>query len=892
MAQRFNLDMALAAWRRPYEVSRTFSADDLDELEGALIDRIESLQEAGYDDEAAFHEAVRRLGHYGTMERGFQSVYWGKARRENTLGYELNWRAGMLKNYFIIALRALQKQWGYTLINLGGLAVALACVILIGLFLRYELSFDAFHADAEQVYRIYKQDPGSNYLGTDLFAVTPAPLAPTLAETFPEVEVATVIDTEGLRLAQGDRQFSENGLSTTSAFFDVFSFELLHGVSKTALNEPMTIVLTPALAVKLFDDANPVGSVVTLLRNGESYDLTVTGVVEAPPAQSHLQFTFLTSITSDRWYRRNLERGEWDSSNYYTYVKLREEASPALFSEKLQGLAAKHLGELEYYQENPERTSVYYAQPLLDIHLHSRLNFELSANSDVRYVYFFTAIALLILLIACINYTNLATARAIVRAKEVGVRKVLGAHRLQVAGQFMSEALLLCGAGVVLALATAAAAMPLFNRLTGLELTMGSAPPAFWLAIGLVGVLVGLLSGVYPALVMSGFKPAGMVKGVLRHRQGKSRLRNTLVVAQFAVTVVLLMGTLVIFQQLRYVQQANTGIDREHVLTVTLPADKEQYPTIEQQMLLDPNVTAVSATAHSPVRIIGKTSTTTWEGAQEGDRLAAYNTAVQPGFIDLLGLNIVAGTSFTEERPVDEREGYIVNETLVKQLGWTEPIGKMLEFNGRPGRVIGVVEDFNYLSFRQEIEPLFLYVDDNWFSSMLVKVRGEDLPATLNHLEAVMATFVPDYPFDYAFLDDTYARMYASDVRVGQLVSVFTLIAMLIACLGLLGLAAFMTTQRTKEIGVRKVLGASASDVLVLLSKDFTRLVLVALVIGMPVAYYVATLWLQDFAYRIKLGWSTFIGVSVLMLVLAWLTVSYQALRAAWSNPVDALRQE
>ncbi|MEM1096361.1 MAG: ABC transporter permease [Bacteroidota bacterium] len=892
MPSRFNLDAALAAWRRPLEVSRTFTADDLEELEGALIDRIEGLKEAGYEEEAAFHEAVRRLGHYGSMERGFQAVYWGKVRREKTIRYELQWRGAMLKNYVTTTLRALQKQWGYTLINLCGLAVALASIILIGLYIRYELSYDVFHDNADRIYRVYKQDPGGDFLGTDQYAVTPAPLASTLVETFPEVEAATLVEPRDMRLARGERQFSEDGLLATTTFFDVFSFKLLQGEQETALVEPMTIVLTPALAAKLFDDADPVGSAITLLRNGEEFDLTVTGVVEAPPENSHIQYSFLASLTTDKWYRRNLERGEWDSSNYYTYTVLREDASLPLLRSKLQALAQQRLGEMDYYRENPERVSVYHIQPLLDIHLRSRLNFELSANGDIRYIYIFTAIALLILLIACINYTNLATARAIVRAKEVGVRKVLGAHRGQLVGQFMSEAVLLCVAGVLLAIGLAASALPVFNTLTGLSLTLGSTPLVFWMSVVLAGLVVGMLSGVYPALVMSKFAPAGMVKGVLRHGRGKARLRNTLVVAQFAVTAVLLIATLVIFQQLRYVQQANTGFDREHILTVSIPAAKDQYPTIKEQMLQNPNVLAVSATAHSPIRIVGKSAVASWEGKQEGDGLAAYNTAVQPGFVDLLGLEMVAGISFTEDRPVDGREGFIVNETLIKQMGWAEPLGMSFEFQGRPGRIIGVVKDFNYLSFRQEIEPLVLYVDDSWFYRILVKVRGDDMPATLGHLEATMATFLPDYPFSYSFLDDAYNRMYASDVRVGQLVSVFAVIAMLIACLGLLGLAAFITTQRTKEIGVRKVLGASVADVLVLLSKDFTRLVLIALLIGMPVAYYVSTLWLQDFAYRIALGWPTFVVAAVLTLVLAWSAVSYQAFRAARSNPVDALRQE
>ena len=799
----------------------------------------------------------------------------------------------MLTNYLKIAYRTLLRQKGYAAINVVGLAVGLACFILIGLFVRFELSYDRFHEKADRIYRIAKEDPGTDYLGTNRFAVTPAPLVPALMDAFPEVEHAVQIDPVEVLLGWEGNRFYEEGLYATEHFFDVFSFELLQGDPQTALVEPNAILLTASLARKYFGEADPVGQTLTSVRGSDEGTLTVAGIVADPPPNSHVTFDYLLSMVTSDEYRDLLAAGEWDSSNYRTYVSLRPDYDLAAFEAKLVALARDRLGGLHYYQENPDRISVYFPQALTDIHLRSRLNFELGSGGDVRYVYLFSAIGLLILLIACVNYMNLATARSATRAKEVGVRKVVGAHRAQLAGQFLGEAVILSALALGLAVILADAMLPAFNALTAREMTLGWAEqPGFWFAVVGIGLGVGLLSGSYPAFVLSGFKPAGVMKGVLR-RKGRATPRNVLVVVQFAITTALVVGTLAIHQQLRYVQTSDTGMDRDHVVSILVRdrAARAQYDALKQALAQHAGVAGVTASQHSPTQIAGQSGMSAWEGAEEGQRVAVYNAAVQPGFAEVFGIEMVEGRAFSEERASDGG-GALINETLARQLGWETSVGKWINIHGWEMPVIGVMGDFNFLSFRQEIAPLALYNDAAWFTRVLVRVRPERTREALTHLEATMAAFSPAYPFEYEFVDDAYDRMYQTEVRLGELFGYFTVLALLVACLGLLGLAAFAAEQRTKEVGVRKVLGASVTSVVALLSKDFLKLVAIAFAIAAPVAYLAMQRWLEGFAYRVELGLGVFLLAGGLALAVALVAVSYHAIKAATADPVKSLRYE
>lgn len=895
MATRFSLKHALAAWRRPFEHHTHISKEDLEELEGTLLERMHHLQNEGYSEEEAFHRAVKRAGSFGKAGTEYGKVYWGKVQREGRMASELQWRLSLLKNYARIAVRNLRKQLGYTLINTTGLAVGLACVILIGLYVRFELSYDRFHEKADHIFRIAREDPGSSFLGKSGYAVTPAPLVDALLDEFPEVEFATQVEPSRVILSKGSERFYENGLAATTQFFEVFSFDLVHGQKEDALRTPETIVFTETLARKYFGDTNPVGETLAYKQGRDSGVLTVTGVVADPPPNSHIGFDYLISMSTSSTFRFLLRKNEWDSNNYRTYTSLVPGSDVAAFEAKLTALAKERLSPLAYYQEHPDRIAHYFPQALTSIHLHSNLNFELGQNGSSLYVSLFSVIGLLILLLACINYTNLSTARALVRAREVGIRKVVGAYRRQLMAQFIGEALILVAMALVGAIALAYTVLPTFNALVGREIVLGwEAYQAFWLAVLAGGLAIGLVTGLYPAFVLSAFKPTAVLAGGRGlPSSGRPWLRNSLVVAQFAITTTLVVGTVVVYLQLDYVRHTETGLDREHVISISIPdrATRAQYGTLKQGLLQHPQVLQVSGTRFSPTYMLGQTTTDTWEGAEEGQQLSVYQNPVLPGFTDVFGLELVAGRAFSEEATGSSRVELIINETLVRQLGWDDPIGKRFSLQGMDGEVVGVVKDFHFQPFQQAIAPLVLYPSRTWFSSVLVKTRPEGGREALAHIEATLTALAPDYPFEYEFVDDAYQSMYGTEARLGRVFGYFSGIALVIACLGLLGLAAFAAAQRTKEIGIRKALGASAIDILVLLSRDFTRLVVFALLIGLPVAYAGAAQWLQEFAYAISLNGWTFMLVAAAILGVAWLTVGYQAIRGAHINPAHTLRQ-
>ena len=889
----FDLEKAITSWRRNLRYNRAFLQEDIDELERHVRDQVAALVKGSLSEKEAFRHALEDMGDYVTVESEYGKVYWGKLKRSHQLKNEILWRLTMLKNYFTIALRNCKKQQAYTFINIFGLAIGLTCFILISLFVQFELSYDTFHDKADRIYRVAKEDPGSYYLGSNRFAVTPAPLTSALMKDLPEVEIATQIDKVNAILEYDGTRFYEDGIYATEHFFDVFNFPLLYGDPSTVLDEPNTIILTETVARKYFGETDPMGQSLSFVYYDDKAEMKVVGIVEDVPANSHFTFDYIISMQSYGNYQRNLE--SWGNSNYLTYAVLRPDHSVPDFDAKLTALAQKYHRERPYYQEHPDEITAYYPQALTDIHLRSHINFEFGINSDVKYVYLFAAIGLLILLIACINYMNLATARSVTRAREVGVRKVMGAHRAQLIGQFMGEALILSGVALFFALLLAKLFLPTFNMLTAREMTLFSEQTgSLLITLVAIGLGVGLLSGSYPALMMSSFHPVQVMKGGLQRGRGKATLRNVLVVTQFAITIALIVGTLVIQQQLRYIQNANTGVDRDHVVSIPIKdrAMRSQYTTLKQTLERHPNVAEVTASRHDPTNISSQSGSQEWEGVEEGQHISVYNTGVMDNFIDVFGLDLVEGRNFSETRGTDERDGILINETMARQLGWDTAIGKWFTLHNEEQRVIGVVRDFNFHSFHQEMAPLMLYLDTDHYSRVLVKVRPEDMQETIAFLGATMAQFSPDYPFDYHFLDDAYNRMYQTETRLGRLFSYFTTLALLIACLGLLGLATFTAAQRTKEIGVRKVLGATLSDILVLLSKDFIRLIAIAFVLGTPFAYFAMNTWLQDFAYRIEISWPIFLIAGLIALLVTFLTISYQSIKVARTNPVDTLRHE
>lgn len=801
----------------------------------------------------------------------------------------------MFKNYLKIAVRSLSRYKVYSFINLAGLAIGMTCCFLILLYVRKELSYDRFHEKADRIYRLAWLDEHPQ-------TRTPHPMAQAMAQDFPEVENAVSLSPlwgAGLTrrtfsMRHGDRRFDEqNVLSVDTTFFKIFSFPFLKGDPATALQQPFAIVITERTAQKYFGNEEALGKV---LRLDNEVDLKVTGVVQNVPAASHFHFDFLVSYV----LLKTREAGSyytWADFGHYNYLLLAPGADP-------EALAAKIPMWLEKYLDLPQEALAelragrdrFELQPLTDIHLRSHLAWELEPNSDIATVYLFTAIAVFILLIAGINFMNLATARSATRAKEVGVRKVLGAGRAQLVGQFLGEALLLSVAALALAIALVELLLPVFNALSGADLAMNySGQPLFFFGMLAVALGTGIFAGSYPAFFLSAYQPARVLKGETAAGVRSARLRRLLVIVQFALSIALIAGTAIVSSQLNFLRTQKLGFDKEQILVLRLKHQpmREQYENVKTELLRKPEVLRASAVSNVPGgRFNG--NPIQWR-PEQGER-GVMQARVDHDFFATLDIPMAAGRAFQREMATDADSAFILNEAAARLFDWDAAVGQRLTWfdddNTRSGRVIGVARDFHFQSLHTRIQPLLLCLGQRAFNYMLVKIAPSDVPGTLAHCQAVWKKFDPEFDFEYSFLDDDFEQLYRAEERIQALFGYFTLLAIFIACLGLFGLASFTIQQRTKEIGVRKVLGASVASVVGMLMKDFTRLVLLANLFAWPIAYLSMNLWLRDFAYRAPLSPWTFVLAGTLALLVALLTVSFQALKAALSNPAEALRYE
>ena len=896
----FHLDTALATWRHTLSHERFLEDEDLDELEGHVREQVDYLKAKGYTEEKAFYEAMQSMGGQGETLAAYKSVYWGKLKRKQTRWDEIKLQSELVANYMRVAVRTFLKQRNYALINILGLSAGLTCFLLIGLFVHFEVSYDRFHEQADHIYRIAKENPGDDYLGSNRWAVTPGPLVNALNDEFPEVERATQLQPVELLIKRDENQFYEDGIYATPQFFEVFSFPLLQGDPANVLAAPNSIVLTESVVRKYTGSDNPIGQSMSVLLQDDGtdreVDLQITGIVADPPTNSHFDFDYVVSMTTQNYYTEYLDH--WDNNNYRTYALLATNANVGAFDQKLKVLAQTHLGQMNYYRENPDRISIFFSQPLTDIHLHSKLNGELGNNGDVLYTILFASIGILILLIACINYVNLAMVRANARSKEVGVRKVMGANRGQLIAQFMGESILPTLCALVIATIAAILLLPTFNALTAREISLSLSTHAFLLSILLgVGLGAGLLAGSYPAFVIASYQVGGIFKKQHLTLAGKARLRNVLVTVQFAITIILVVSTLVIRQQLAFTQQERTGVDRDQVVVLSNrnPELHTQYAALKQSLEQHHGIESVTASQDPPTHINSQTNARGWEGAEVGQQLDVFYSTVQYGFLEQFGIELVAGRDFSPSISSDETEAILINETLQRQLGWDSAVGRRFPYRGREAVVIGVMKDFNFLSFKHPVAPLALYLHPTnryTYENLLIKVNTSDMQVTLAHIEQSMATFSPGYPFLYEFLDQSYNSMYATESRLSKVFGYFTILALFIASMGLLGLAAYIAEGRKKEIGVRKVLGATKTQILMLLSGQFTRLVLIAFALAAPIGYLGLSRWLEGFAYKVPLGWLPFTVAGGLVLVIALATVIYQSMRAALANPVQSLKCE
>ncbi|MBT1696820.1 ABC transporter permease [Fulvivirgaceae bacterium PWU4] len=791
----------------------------------------------------------------------------------------------MVRNYFKMAWCTLKNQWQNNLVNITGLATGMMCCIFTMLYVRDERSYDRYHHNAERIYRVIRTEINSDGQ-RETWARTVRAIAFTLSHDLPEVEAAAAIyPCREMAMRHAGKQFLEaRVLEADSNLFSVFTFPFIKGTPAKALKHPQSIVIAESVARRYFGTAEPIGQVIS----SEQADYYVTGVIKDIPANAHFHFDMLIPL-------RTLEvahNTQWlGNRNYLTYVKVKAFSTPAQLEEKLRSLALRY---------SPSSRDVYGIQPLTSIHLTSALNGELEPNSDAGVLQVVTIIALFVMIIAGVNYVNLATAQGFKRAKEVGIRKTSGASRLALAGQFLTESVLTAVIAFVLALLMTAALLHPFNQLSGKQFALLHLDLP-WIYLTGFAVAIGLLAGLYPALLLSAFSPVKVLKGASSASAGTAWLRKCLVIFQFTISIGLTIAVIVIVRQMDYIARKDPGFQRAQVIIVH-NADR-----LSNRQVLEQEIKQLSAVAHvgASTAIIGKGHWTTniRTGPAQPYRLIDF-CQINYEYLDALGIRLLMGRKFSSRFPADTINTIILNQTAVKELGLEAPVGQQLIWNeGGPdttlyASVVGVVDDFHYASFHEAIRPFAFLVRNSFFvqgdftSNLFIRINGGRIPETIRHIEKIWMKHVPQRPFTYRFMDDSFRELHAADERFEGVVSWLTALAMFIACLGVFALVTFMMAQRTKEIGIRKVLGASSVSIVVMINKDLIRMVLLALAIATPIALHYMDRWLQGFAYRTEITWWIFLLTGAVTLGIVLATTAYQSIRASRANPVISLRTE
>jgi putative ABC transport system permease protein len=796
----------------------------------------------------------------------------------------------MLKNYLLIFWRNMTRNKVYAAINIVGLAIGIASCILIYLYVQHELSFDKAFSKHDRIYRVVNDLIVEDEV--EKASVTHAALAPALAADFPEVEASTRMISRGKQVLRLDEKAItiDHTFWADSNYFQLFDYNMLEGDPKTALMEPNTMVLSKQVAAKFFND--PLDAMFSTLRIG-SLSYKVTGIFE-PVDAAHMRPNVLTSFATIPAEIRSSMNSNWGNTNTYTYILLGEATNLAAFQTQLPAFVDRRVA---IGRPNTSERVKLQLQPLADIHLNSDYLWEVFPVGKKSYIYIFSFVGLFILLIASINYMNLATARATKRAKEVGLRKVVGANRSQLVVQFLSESVLLTLLAVVLALVLVELMLPIFNALAEKNIP-GTyfLDISFILALVVIGLFIGLIAGSYPALVLSHFKPVDILKTGKMPTGSGAFLRKGLVVVQFTISLVLIIGTVVVYSQMHYLKTQDLGFNKDQVLVVDIPSGDttlvNKMPVVKTELLKHPNITSATTTAMIPGESTGVILFNVERDNQMVEK--TFNSIwVDYEFFDLMDVPVVAGRNFSKDMSTDLQYGIMVNETVVKTMGWDDPIGKRLGGSDTTrAKVIGVVKDFNYTSLHSQIEPLVIMLAPRNNGYLMARVTPENMEASLAHVESVWQRLAPSHPMDYFFLDDSFNEQYRAEEKMLTIFGYFTFLTIVIACMGLFGLASFTTEQRTKEIGIRKVLGSSITGIVLLLTKDFAVLVCLAIIIASPVAWYGMQQWLQDFAYRTPISIWVFLVSGLLALLIAILTVSFKATRAALEDPVRALRAE
>lgn len=794
----------------------------------------------------------------------------------------------MLKSYFTIACRNLWRKKGFSIINITGLAVGMAACLLIFLYVKFETSYDNFHSKADRIYRIVTDTKTPSE--TIEQAATTTPIAINLKRDFPEVEDAVRLSGDDFLVQRGDVKFQEeNTVLADSALFNVFDFPLLSGDPQTALKEPMSIILSETSAKKYFGDKDPMGQQLQL--TGAAINSKVTGVMKDIPANSQIKADMFISMSSFKQiYGQPTPDSEWTNHNHFTYLLLRPNTDAKKVESKFPAFMEFHHGEQARQLQMQDYLSL---EPLRDVYLRSKREGFVTGN--INNVYIFSAVAIFILLIACINFINLTTARSAERAKEVGIRKVVGAARFELARQFIAESVTICLIAFLLSVLLTMLLLPLFNQLAGKTISTGILhDPMQVLRLFLLSVGIGIFAGFYPSIVLSSFKPVIVLKGRFSSGARGLVLRRALVIFQFTISIVLIVGTIVVYRQLDFMRSQDLGFGKDQLLIINTHYDKNK-DAFKQSLEGLPGVISTSYASSIP----GGGNNSAYSlvqnksGEMQKTNLDLY--FVDFDYIEQYQLKMVAGRGFSHAYRTDSTEAMIINEAATRLFGYSSPqeaIGRNFDQWGRKGKIIGVLKDYHYKSLQQNIKPLSMRIEPWGFNWISIKIPAADLPRTVNAIEAKWKELIPNRPFEYNFMDDLFDKQYRSDDKFANLFFNFAILAIFISCLGLLGLASYSTIQRTKEIGVRKILGASATNIVNMLSMDFIKLVLVAFVIAIPIGWLGMNAWLRSFAYRTQItGW-IFAMAGITALLIAFFTISYQAIRAALANPVKSLRTE
>jgi putative ABC transport system permease protein len=894
----FDLEKSIHAWTRNLHRQETLEDGTIADLEAHLRDVIDALKREGGSEEEAFREAAARVGGAESLASECGKV------REYRLDLRSPWRPGrfmpaLLWNYVKIVLRKIRRQKGYSFINIIGLAVGMACCLIMVLYIHSELSFDTFHENADRIYALGVQSEraGYEFRGTS----SNAKAAEVLQNEYPEVEQAvrygfkpeTSFTYEGKRFTLGQILYADENV------FKVFTWPMIKGSPDSALSAPHTMVITEEIADKCFGESEPIGKI---LEFSAEEAFVVTGVVKNVPDNSWINFDALCSFRT-LYTQESLKPllTDWLSHNYSTYLLLKEGVRAADLEKKFPALLERFAGD---EMRARGATESLFLHPLRQLYL----NPPWTSRGPIFYVYIFSVAAVLVLLIACFNFMNLSTARSTTRAHEVGIRKVLGASRKSLIGQFFSESLLYSLVSLLLAVLLVQLILPSVNSLTRRTLSLANVGLP-WLVPGLIllTLFVGLAAGSYPALLLSRFIPVRVLRGKLRSDRSNLKLRRGLVLLQFVISISLVICTAIIIRQLFFLQHTDVGFNKENVVVVQASDDaiRKSLAVIKEKFKKSPNIIRVSASSTIPGGSYPNNMKIP-EGREESEAVLMDEINADQDFLSTLGIELVDGRNFSKEFGSDELTSVIINETAVKEFGWDSPLGKTIKSRDprkadgqyKEMTVIGVVKDFNLRNVTQKIEPVYIGCDPddlrpwNYMDVISVRIKPDDLAGTLDFMKKQWGEFFPDFPFGYSFMDDIFGAQFLQMERSREILTYFSLLAIFVSCLGLYGMASFSVVQRTKEVGIRKVLGSTTAGIVTLLGRELIGLILLANLIAWPVSFFAMNQWIRNFPYRAKIGIEMFVGSSLVVLLIGLLTVSYQTVKAALSNPADSLRYE